>query len=71
MSTGLIRLRTGISQKGLPGLGSEAKEQQEEIGGRRKRRGNQLFLQKPLNRHQDRGTKTKSSISKNGYVERL
>lgn len=29
-STGMIRPRTGISEKGLLGLGSEAKEQQQE-----------------------------------------
>lgn len=32
VSTGLIRLRSGVSEKGLPGLDSEAKEQQESAG---------------------------------------
>lgn len=33
VSTSLIRLRTGISEKGLLGLDSEAKEQQERVEG--------------------------------------
>lgn len=47
VSTGLIRLRTGISEKGLPGLDSAAKEQQERAEGCVGRsHGNQLFLQR-------------------------